>query len=490
MKKTNSSRRKKRNSGRTSGKENTQSPPTLILSIIAFVIVAVVILLVFQDTIFSQKEIVKKNVDPVVASVNGKEILKSTIDKQYDLLPDYMKQQVDIELILNKTIEEQVLSDVAKSEGIKANDQEIKDLIDTLMYQNGITDELLEEQLKANNMTREELNEVYREQIRITKLLNKSVLSKITITDAEMISYYERNKANSTLINIPETVRASHILVDTKEEAEEVLNILNNNGSFATLAKERSKDTGSSAQGGDLGYFPRGVMVTEFEETSFSMDVSDEPQIVETQFGFHIIDVTGKKEAYIKDFEEVSNMIKQTLIMEKQQIAVIEFIQQKKDEATIIVYFENLYGTTADPLPKGVTSFVDTGEEICRNSEGKPIVRMFTTETCPHCVWATPIIDPILKERMAEGDIISEHWYLDRQDDSLTEEFEGKIPTEVMQHLMKHNSNGFVPFYSVGCKYIRIGNGHEGEINAEVFERNEFNSIIDAIVTPVEITIE
>jgi parvulin-like peptidyl-prolyl isomerase len=490
MKKDHSSNKKKKiNHTKHTKKEKFQNPPTLIMSILAVLIVIVVLVLVFQEKLFSKTEVDNSEKEVVVATVNGKEIYKSLIDKQYNLLPDYMKQQIEINLILNKTIEEEVLIEIANSKGIKVTDSEVKALIDTLMYQNGITEEILEKQLELNKMTRTELNEVYREQIRITKLFNESVLSKIVVSDDEAFEFYDNNKETSTIINIPETIKASHILVDTKKEAQEILDLIKDNESFYSLAQKRSKDSGSASLGGDLGFFPRGVMIKPFEDTAFSMDIEDEPRIVETDFGFHIIDVTAKKEAYSKEYEEVKEIIKQTLLVEKQQKAIVEYIQQKKDEAEIIIYWDNLYEGSSDNLPEGVSTFTDTGEDICRTEDSKPIVRMYTTTTCPYCTWASPIIDPILEERMAKGEIYAEHWYLDKQDNILTPENEGRVSKEALEHMMKYNSNGFVPFYSVGCKYIRIGNGHSGEINAEVFERNEFNAVIDAVVNPVKITI-
>lgn len=90
------------------------------------------------------------------------------------------------------------------------------------------------------------------------------------------------------------SVRASHILVDTKDEADAIKERIDNGEGFATMAKRYSKCP-SGAQGGDLGYFERGQMVKEFEDAAFSLPVGKVSQPVHTQFGWHLIKVLDRK---------------------------------------------------------------------------------------------------------------------------------------------------------------------------------------------------
>ena len=88
-------------------------------------------------------------------------------------------------------------------------------------------------------------------------------------------------------------VRASHILVKTEQEAKDLYNEIKNGKSFAVVAQEKSLCP-SGQNGGDLGFFGKGMMVKPFEDAAFALEVGELSQPVETQFGWHLIEVTGK----------------------------------------------------------------------------------------------------------------------------------------------------------------------------------------------------
>lgn len=121
-------------------------------------------------------------------------------------------------------------------------------------------------------------------------------------------------KAEAKRFAIQEEVRVSHILIapgdDAKVKAQSILDELKSGKDFADLAKEKSADPGSAAKGGDLGLFGRGRMVKAFEDAAFALKVGDLSDLVETQFGVHILKVTERKEAGVRPYEEVQETLR------------------------------------------------------------------------------------------------------------------------------------------------------------------------------------
>ena len=104
----------------------------------------------------------------------------------------------------------------------------------------------------------------------------------------------------------PEQVKASHILVDTEEEAASLKAEVEAGEEFGVLAQEHSMDPGSGARGGDLGFFGRGMMVPEFDTMAFDLNVGD-MGIVESSFGWHLILVTDKTESQAASLDDSYN---------------------------------------------------------------------------------------------------------------------------------------------------------------------------------------
>ena len=231
----------------------------------------------------------------------------------------------------------------------------------------------LDDYLKKVNVTDEEIGEYYEanpnnfimpDQVKVNFLLYSvaEILPKVKITDDEVQQYFEENKAQ---FEGSQQRRAKHILfltdsgmteeevVDVKRLAESVREeVIKSPKKFDELAKEYSKDTESAKKGGDLGFFSRGMMVKEFDETVFDMKVGDVSPLVKTQFGFHIIALTEIKGDEVT-FDSVKAQIKGEILYSKAQQIYAEGAEE----------FANLIYEKSDSLQPAADRFDLTIQE-------------------------------------------------------------------------------------------------------------------------------
>jgi hypothetical protein len=116
------------------------------------------------------------------------------------------------------------------------------------------------------------------------------------VYEAQILRRKLKEEVTKDALRTEEQVWARHILVSNKVEADAALDLINQGIDFAEVAKKYSKDTGSGASGGDLGWFGRGMMVPEFEKVAFNLEVGEISEPVQSQFGYHIIQVLGHQE--------------------------------------------------------------------------------------------------------------------------------------------------------------------------------------------------
>jgi len=141
------------------------------------------------------------------------------------------------------------------------------------------------------------------------------------VTDEEVRARYDQEIASAPT---GEEVRARHIIVETEEEAQALIEQLDGGADFEELARENSTD-GAAAQGGDLGYFGQGQMVPEFEQAAFAMDAGEySAEPIQTQFGWHVIKVEDKRQQQPPAFEQVGPQIRSILLRERYFAAVEE----------------------------------------------------------------------------------------------------------------------------------------------------------------------
>ena len=215
-------------------------------------------------------------------------------------------------------------------------------------------DMTMEDVLKREDMTIDQLRSNLTGEIRIKLLVESEVPTNVAVSDEDVSKFYNEQKESFVQ---PETVSARHILVkfdekdtdavkaEKKAKIEGLRKQLVDGADFAKLAKENS-DCPSKERGGDLGSFPRGQMVKAFEDAAFSQATNAVGPVIETQFGYHIIQVTDHAAGKTTDLAEVKDRLVEHLKQKKQMDLFQGFIEKLKAKAKIT------YSDLAKPAPE------------------------------------------------------------------------------------------------------------------------------------------
>ncbi|MEH7494620.1 peptidylprolyl isomerase [Neobacillus niacini] len=279
-----------------------------LVSIIAVLILAIGVFLTFA---------LPK--DKVVAKVDGEAISK---DELYDVMVEQYGAATVEQLIADK-----IVATEAKKEKVTITDEELNKEVDKLKESYGGED-VFNQMLESNNTTLNVLKEDLKNYLTIRKLLEP----QIEITDEELQTYFEENKDS---FGEGERVKASHILVADEATANEIKQKLADGADFAELAREYSTDEGTKENGGELGFFAKGTMVTEFDDVAFTLPVNEISDPVKTEYGYHIIKVEEKKEAKEANFDDSKTEIKETLIEQKLETEYSTWLENKKQDYDI-----------------------------------------------------------------------------------------------------------------------------------------------------------
>ena len=251
----------------------------------------------------------------VLAKVNDKVITLREFNKKIERLPKHYQDIVNAQKdkFLEEIISEELLYQEGQRQGIDQDEE-----------------------------TREMVAEAEKK-IVVSRFINDNVNEKVAIEEDELRKYYDEHSEEFML---PERWRASHILLDTRQEAEEVLGMLRSGSDFATLAQERSKDA-SAKQGGDVGFFSKGQLLPDFEDTAFELEVGQISEITETQFGYHLIKLTERKSPEVQDFGKIKDLIKKELERNRRKEVFDSILSDLREKADIAIN-EELIGEEED----------------------------------------------------------------------------------------------------------------------------------------------
>src|SRR5210317_512672 len=287
-----------------------------------------------------------------VAVVNGVTISKDAYDRELNFfvrraapggqqIPDVQMAQMKSE-VLESLIDRELLFQESKKKGIQVKSDAVSDQLQKIQQRYPNKEEF-KKLLSNMGLTESDVQAQIERGMAIQELLDKEVTGKIKVSDEETKAFYDKNPQ---LFQQPEQIKASHILIkvqadapaDQKAEArkkiEDVQQKVKKGEDFATLAKTYSEGP-SGPKGGDLGYFRRGQMVKPFEEEAFSLKPDETSEIVETQFGYHLIKVNDKKPAKKMTYTEVKDRLSENLKKQKQDSEANAYIETLRKDAKI-----------------------------------------------------------------------------------------------------------------------------------------------------------
>lgn len=282
-----------------------------------------------------------------------KEQLEADLQKKLAMLksqiPAESLEQAKVE-IRRSVVDEFVVQTLLNKEiGVKkvtATEKEVADVLESMKSQlpAGMT---MDDLLKKNKIDAAKMRDEIGMNIRINKLVMQELGGKVKIADKEISDFYNKNLDK---FKKPESVHARHLLVskvsgdtdkikaEKKTKAEELRKQLISGADFAELAKKNS-DCPSKENGGDLGTFTRGQMVKPFEDAAFSQEKNAIGPVVETDFGFHIIQVLEHQSPEVVKLDgETKKQIQVFLERQKQQGAFDALVKRLKASANIVVY--------------------------------------------------------------------------------------------------------------------------------------------------------
>lgn len=214
-----------------------------------------------------------------------------------------------------------------------------KDFLQEVINDNLLYEEALKEGFQKDKEALKVIEEA-KKKIIVARFLKSKVEDAIKITDEEIQEFYNANKASFMM---PEKMRVSHILVPTKAEADELLKKIQSGTPFEDVARAKSMDP-SAQNGGDIGYFPKGQLIPEFESACASLKVGEIGGPVKTKLGYHLIKLTDRKPPQERPLADVREAVKNALYASKRKEKFNELLKDLTEKSNIVVNDKALEG--------------------------------------------------------------------------------------------------------------------------------------------------
>lgn len=261
-----------------------------------------------------------------LAKVGNTVITEADIEREIKNLPDFVQKMF---------------------EGVSGRERFLEELVKReLLYQ-----EALKKGLDKDPAYQKKLEDFKKINL-VGLLLEREIETKTKVSDKEIRDYYEKNKKDFAPVS---HVKLSHILVNTEEEAQKVLERLKKGEDFAQIAKKSSIDTVSAKKGGDLGFFSKGEIPPEFRIAAVRLKTGEVSEPIKTKSGYEIIKITDKKVGQVIEFDKIKNLISQNLLAEKQKESFDSYIEGLKKKYKVEVNKEAVSKLAAPGEKEGAT---------------------------------------------------------------------------------------------------------------------------------------
>ncbi len=294
--------------------------------------------------------------DQKVAVVNGTPILMRDLNRQVDARLRQINdkdEKSDKERLLKlriKVLEELISRELLYQAGVKAGikvpEEEVEKEVQAMMQQYG-DDTAFKQALTKLRFTEDGLRASIRQEQTVRRFIDQEINAKISIPESEVTEYYNKNRDS---FKQPEMVRASDILIKVERSAdenskkrarEELLRLkkrVAQGEDFAEISKKFSQGPNAES-GGDLGFFSRGQILKPVEDIAFSLELGQVSDVVETEYGFHLIKVTERKPAYIESFQTAKWKIERFLKQSRIYKTIEQHGEKLRKEAEIVRLF-------------------------------------------------------------------------------------------------------------------------------------------------------
>jgi len=294
-------------------------------------------------------------VDGIVARVNNDIILYSEVEKLSRILmkragtrlkEDPLQKRQTQEQVLDRLIEIKLIEQRAKELGISIKESEIRDTVEKIRNQSGLSPDGFIASLAKDGVTYQEYIAQVKRELQKNRLLDIEVRPRIQVSDEKCMDYYKRHIeefAGKGRVRLQQIVLLTDRQKLDEEEVESMRKKLQlirdevmNGADFGEMARRYSQ-TPDGKDGGDLGYFRKGEILPELENIAFSLQVGEVSQVIRKEIGFHLIRVTEREEEGTIPFEKVKGAIFQKLMKEALIERTEAWIKELKERAFIDV---------------------------------------------------------------------------------------------------------------------------------------------------------